>query len=84
MTDEAYVQVAVDGSGKKIRNLVLARVVLDGNPPANGDTNVYMQTVALVDAEGRLVQPDGDWQDQMLDEVKKTNELLTLLLDQLR
>lgn len=82
--DESYVQIQVDSTGKKIRNLVLGRIVLDGNPPADGVNNYYMQVTALVDAEGRLVAPATTEQAEMLDEQRKTNELLTLILDRLR
>jgi len=82
--NDSYVQVQVDSTGKKIRNLVLGRVVLDGNPPSDGVNNYYMQVVALVDAEGRLIPPQSTWQTEMLAEQRKTNELLELMLDRLR
>lgn len=86
MADESYVQVAGDGTGKKVRNLVLGRIILDGVgvPPADANTtNYYVQVTALADAEGRLIQPEVIGRDELLIEQQKTNELLALILEAL-
>lgn len=47
-TNEAYVQVAQDGSGKKVRNLILQGVV----QPDGTQADVYVQCTAIVDGDG--------------------------------
>lgn len=50
-TNEANVQVALDGAGKKIRQLKLTGVV-----QADGTTaDVYVQCVAITDTDGAAV-----------------------------
>jgi len=51
MTTEAEIQVALDGSGKKVKNFLLTGVVqADGT-----SADVYVQCVSVMDDEGRLV-----------------------------
>jgi hypothetical protein len=80
--DESYVQVATDGAGKKVRNLVRAHLVLDGVPDA--DVNRYTQIVALTDDQGNLLASDVDWREAMLSEQRTTNQLLLEILERLR
>lgn len=61
---EAYVQVATDGSGKKIRNVQLDVVQADGTV-----ATVQMQVVVPVDKDGQLI-----------DHASETNALLKALL----
>jgi hypothetical protein len=82
--DESYVQVATDGSGKKIRNLVRAKLVLDSVPDANADQNRYIQVVVLADRDGNLIEPDKGWREALLDEQRTTNQLLAEILERLR
>lgn len=65
MAIEGFVQVAEDGSGKKIRNLVLEVVQPDGTV-----ATVLMQAVSIVDSEGRAADFGGT----------ETNALLRSLL----
>lgn len=51
MTTEAEVQVALDGSGKKIKNFLLTGVVQGDGTSAD----VYVQCISVMDDEGRLV-----------------------------
>jgi hypothetical protein len=83
MADESYVQVAGDGAGKKIRNLVRTRIPLDGVPAANADEKTYIQEVTLTNADGVLLKDDG-WRQDMLAAQRETNELLVQILDRLR
>jgi hypothetical protein len=80
--DASYVQVANDGSGKKIRNLVTAKAVLDGVPDANLDQQRYIQVVALADADGRLIPAfDMGVLYEILAAQQQTNELLEVILE---
>jgi hypothetical protein len=47
--DESYIQVAPDGSGKKVRNLQLDVLQPDGTM-----ATVQMQVVSIVDEHGQL------------------------------
>jgi hypothetical protein len=84
MADESYVQGADDASGKKIRNLVRTRLVLDSVPDADGDLDRYTQVVALADELGNLIVPDHEWREAMLEEQRLTNRLLLEILERLR
>lgn len=48
--NESYIQVATDGSGKKVRNLALEIL-----QPDKTIATVYVQCVAIVDSAGRAV-----------------------------
>jgi len=50
MANESYVGVAVDGAGKKIRNISVDRVQSDGTVQT-----VQMQVVGITDPEGNLI-----------------------------
>lgn len=53
---ESYVQVATDGSGKKIRNTTLTESQgVDTSGNAQADLVRYQQTVVIVDAAGDAV-----------------------------
>jgi hypothetical protein len=84
MADESYVQGADDASGKKIRNLVRTRLVLDSVPDADGDLDRYTQVVALADNDGNLIASDHEWREAMLAEQRTTNQLLIEILGRLR
>lgn len=61
---ESLVQLNADGTGKQIRNLQITRVVDDGTGVRVEET-VYMQVVAIADANGRLLRSPEDWQEAM-------------------
>lgn len=68
MSEESYVQGAPDGSGKKIRN-----VLLRGVPQPDGTyADVYVQCVEVLDADGRALT------------FEETNRLLRRQLEELR
>jgi hypothetical protein len=52
---EGYVQVAADGSGKKVRNLQLDVLQSDGST-----ATVYMQVIAIADREGNPISLEPD------------------------
>jgi hypothetical protein len=64
---DSFVQVAADGSGKRVRNMAL-QVVL----PDNTIGTVYMQVVSIADENGNeiIVADELDWRQQMLDETR--------------
>lgn len=61
---EGYVQVATDGSGKKVRNLLLKGVL----QPDGTTADVYVQCVSVVDSDGNAL------------DFNRTNELLSSLV----
>lgn len=68
-TSENYVQVATEGSGKKIRNLKISTYIdVNGVPTL---TDVYMQVTSIVDETGQPVS------------LKGTEELLQQIIRQL-
>jgi hypothetical protein len=72
MADESYIQVATDGSGKKVRNLRVTREVYNTATGGWDLETVYMQAVAVEDEHGSqlsLTATDGLLQ-QILDELK--------------
>lgn len=73
MTQESFVQVNADGSGKKIRNIKTVAVYDDGSEGV-----VYTQAVVIIDGDGKLVSAGTDG---LLAEMKKTNDLLENLVD---
>ncbi len=80
MSQEGYVQVAPDSTGKKIRNLELQVYQPDGTA-----ATVEVQVVTLMDAEGRLLSPmaveeDRCWRQQMLDALGEIVQLLQCLM----
>jgi hypothetical protein len=81
--DPSYVQVEQDSTGKKIRNLVRTRVVLDGVPSADGNEDRYTQIVALADSDGRLVSIDFGVLTELLAAQQETNDLLLEILAKL-
>ena len=78
---ETFVQVATDGTGKKIRNVSITEPqAVDASGNAQADLVRYQQIVALVNARGDY--PDvtslGDIRDALLE----INQTLTLILEQ--
>lgn len=64
MTKEAYVQVAPNSTGAKIRNIKSYVVNDDGS-----ETEVYMQVTALVGPNGKLVDPDTSRMQVLLESI---------------
>ena len=64
---ETFVQVAADGSGKKIRNISIQTLQADGTL-----ATTYMQVVNIYDEFGNAVNyvSQESWQTQMLDETR--------------
>jgi acyl-CoA thioesterase FadM len=63
MGADAFVQVATDGTGKKIRNIAVEAVQADGTIAV-----VYQQVVAIYDEKGRPVELiDHEWKAAVLD-----------------
>lgn len=77
MTDtaKAYVQVALDGTGKKIRNLVVTEVV-DGV-----SVTTYVQNTYLSDGDGRPLRPLDQLLEALATEQARTNALLQTLIE---
>lgn len=75
---DAYVQVAADGSGKKIRNISACVLQSDGTL-----ATVYMQVTSIVDEKGNAVSfsSDLDLQQQMLDEMRAVRIGIQMLVD---
>jgi hypothetical protein len=84
MAEESYVQVANDSTGKKVRNLVRTRLVVDGVPDTDGLLDRYTQVVALADRDGNLIETDRAWCEALLNEQRTTNQLLAEILERLR
>lgn len=84
MADEsAYVQVAVDGAGKKIANVAVTEPQdVDANGAAQADLTRYQQQVTPVSTYGNEIDPT-----QVLAQIYaaqlRTNELLELVLETL-
>lgn len=77
--ESAYVQVATDGSGKKIANVsVTEPQAVDASGNAQADLTRYQQEVTLVDVRGDSV----DRWDEVLDALHAINETLLLMLGQ--
>lgn len=68
MPGDDYVQLADDGTGKKVKNYLLLGVVQSDGTPAD----VYVQCVAIQDADGRRLDFD------------ETNGLLRTLVQEVR
>jgi hypothetical protein len=74
----AYVQVPLDGSGKKVRNVEVQLLQPDGTT-----VTVEMQVIAVADENGRILANPRDWQDDVLEQLKLNNELLARLIEAL-
>jgi hypothetical protein len=64
---DAYVQVAPDSSGKKVRTIEVTTYI-------NGvETTVEMQVLALADDRGNVINDfmDYAWKSEVLDELKR-------------
>jgi hypothetical protein len=68
---ETYVQVAADGSGKKIRNVGVEVLLADGSTETR-----YMQVVSVADADGVPWGPTSN--DELLLELRAIREMLEL------
>lgn len=79
MADEsAYVQVAADGSGKKVANVAVTEPqAVDASGNAQADLTRYQQVTTIANARGDLI----DRWDEVLDELRAINTNLTLLLE---
>ncbi len=77
-TVPAYVQVAPDQLGSKVRNISVE--VLQPNGEL---ATVLMQVVAIADDEGKPWSSPDDWQESMLEQALRTNELLEMILEEL-
>lgn len=68
----SYVQVATDGTGKKILNLKTINLNADGSEDV-----AYVQHVTIVDEDGNTVDfGDNDVQQAILDELRNIRTLL--------
>lgn len=80
-TQEAVVQVAPDSTGKLVRNLSIdLPQPVDENGNAVAPDTVHMQTVALVDTEGDLLDGNAAVLDEIKALMERQNELLELVL----
>lgn len=80
MSQEGYVQVAPDSTGKKIRNLEL----LVYQPDGTAET-VEAQVVTLMSATGTLLGPmdvaeDREWRQLMLAKLEDILQLLSAIV----
>jgi hypothetical protein len=73
VVNEAFVQVAPDSTGAKIRNIRITTLV-DGVPTA-----VLMQAVAVSDQDGNVLGDGAEWREQVLEQLIGIREALTLL-----
>ena len=75
---DTYVQVAADGSGKKIRNVSIQTLQADGTL-----ATTYMQVVNVFDEYGNKVNfvSEESWRTQMLDETRATRIALQTMWD---
>ena len=79
---ETFVQVATDGTGKKIRNVSLTEPqAVDASGNAQADLVRYQQIVALVNARGDY--PDVASLSDIRDVLLEMNQTLLLIRDQL-
>ena len=69
MSDEAYVQVAADSTGKKIRNLEIDVLQTDGTV-----ATVEMQVVSIANPDGSPVV----WNDGIFESILKELRLIRL------
>ena len=78
MSNESFVQVAPDSTGKKIRNVLVYALQADGSMAP-----VQMQAIQIMDAEGNqvLFRDEYDLQQQILDELRATRIGMQLLVD---
>lgn len=61
MPTESYVQVANDGSGKKVRNRALSEPqAVDATGASQADLVRYQQIVGVADQRGDLIADDGE------------------------
>ena len=76
---EAFVQLAADGAGKRVRNVTAEVLQPDGTV-----ATVYMQVLTLADAEGKILDLEAAaWRSAMLEAALKTNELLERIMETL-
>lgn len=79
--DQAYVQVATDGTGKKIANVsVTEPQAVDTSGNAQADLTRYQQVTHLADEEGDLISDPNVLLTQLVAEQRRTNQLLELML----
>jgi hypothetical protein len=80
MTAPGYIQLAADGSGKRVANFAVAlpagTLVTDGDgnqTVLSAATTVFVQRVALTDSSGNAIDDlvGNDRQDEILDELRK-------------
>ena len=72
MTQEAFVQVAPDSTGKKIRNIKIQTLLDPGDGSGAVLTDVYMQVTTIVDEQGNAINDfiDYQWQREVLLELQ--------------
>lgn len=66
-TQDSFVQVPSDGSGKRVRNLAIQLLLPDGTIGLT-----YMQVVSIADENGNPLQlvEESDWRQELLDEMR--------------
>ena len=81
MPAETFVQVATDGTGKKIRNIALTEPqAVDASGNVQADLVRYQQIVGIVNARGD--HPDITSLTDIRDVLLEINQTLHLILDQ--
>jgi hypothetical protein len=91
MAMDGYVQLAADGSGRRVANYAVkvpaGTVVLDASGTASAlaaETTVFLQRVALSDGEGNeLDLAAAAWKTAVLAELRAGRQLLQKLLGDL-
>lgn len=88
ITSDAVIQVAQDGSGKRVRNIAVQAFIDAGDGQGAVLQTIYMQATAvtLVDDQGDPVSLDDTihdpaWKRDLLDEMRAIRVGLELLLD---
>jgi len=75
VTNETFSQLPPNSTGDRVRALSLDVVQPDGST-----ATVKMQVVSVADADGRLLEFPDDWRSAVLEQLSRTNDLLTALL----
>jgi hypothetical protein len=79
--EKAYVQVATDGSGKKVANVAVTEPqAVDASGNAQADLVRYEQTIGLANAEGDLIADPANLLQSILDAQTETNTILMMML----
>lgn len=92
MSNQSYVQVAPDGSGRRIANFAVAlpagTAVTDSDGVVSylsAETTVFLQRVAIADSEGNIIEDfvGDDRQGEIISELRELRRVFCRSTDQL-